>query len=210
MYLSETTNELYRIFSLLNDKFFEGELEEPIITIQKTHPNTSGWYELKPLWIKNGDTEVCKHEINLSSRIFQIIDEDDSVDLVACLLHEMVHFYDDTILHVKDCSGRVHNKKFAESARKVGLEVEQDKSVGFGYTQPGEELKKYIKEEVKPNSNALTYYHREEEKEKKEKKPKTKYIFTCPSCGKQFNLKDRYNIMCGDCKVQFEVEVEEN
>ena len=33
-YISTATNEMYRWFDILNEKFFNGELEKPVITIQ--------------------------------------------------------------------------------------------------------------------------------------------------------------------------------
>ena len=210
MYLSDTTVELYRIFDAMNTKFFEGKLEEPIITIQKTRKGTRGWFEVEPLWVKNGDQEIAKYEINISSRIFRIDSDEDVYELVGTLLHEMCHYSNSAIKHIKDCSGAIHNKRFAQEAERVGLVVEHSKKNGYGITSPSEKLIEYIKNELKPNRSALVYYHAEKEKPEgaSTKEKPTKYTYTCPKCGKSFTLKKQHNIKCGDCDEPFEVTEE--
>lgn len=208
----EITTELYRWFDEMNAHFFENRLEEPIITIQKTKSNTRGWFTTDPVWVLNGSdkddsNKDCKYEICISAFNLEISKEFPIYELVGILLHEMVHYNNRTVKMIKDCSGRVHNKKFAETARAVGLEVEKNKSVGYGITAPSESLIQYIENELKPNINAFKYYREiPVPKPKKEKEKEPKYSYTCPECNKTFVLKNKYNLKCGDCDANFVVE----
>ena len=77
---------LNKIFDLLNVTFFENTLSRPTITIQST-PRAYGHFSLREdTWIsKLGGT----HEINVGAgTLARPIEE-----VVATLLHEMVHYY---------------------------------------------------------------------------------------------------------------------
>ena len=108
---------LNKVFDLLNAEFFEGALSRPTITIQST-PKAYGHFSLREdTWIsKNG----ASHEINLGAgTLARPIEE-----VVATLLHEMVHYWN-FVNGIQDCSrgGTYHNKKFKESAEAHGLLV---------------------------------------------------------------------------------------
>lgn len=91
---SRLAGQLEKLFRLLNTDWFNGELETPVITIQST-PRAYGHYSLAPLWeVKNG----VKHEINIGAGTLDRPIE----DVVATLLHEMCHMYNDTVLSVQD------------------------------------------------------------------------------------------------------------
>ena len=101
---------LNMIFELLNDRYFEGALSRPVVTIQST-PKAYGHFTLYDAWSVDGEKGM--REINIGAGTLSRPIE----NVVATLLHEMVHYWNDT--HgVKDCSrgGTYHNRKFKEAA----------------------------------------------------------------------------------------------
>lgn len=210
-YLANTTEEIYRWFNILNEKYFEGELPEPIITIQKTRSNTLGYFTLDKVWYpqtSRGATpneEDCKYEICISAQALEIREGHDVVDICAVLLHEMCH-YNNKLNGIKDCSGKIHNKKFKASAEKVGLVVEKDKRVGWGYTDPSDTLREFIKDSIAPKESALMYYRTIPEKPNNGgtgNKP-TKYV--CPKCGAKVSGKADFELFCKTCGVDMEIQ----
>ena len=198
--------ELYRIFNILNRDKFDGELAEPVITIQKTRGRTLGHFTLAKVWKDKNDEESednAYYEINVDPRWFN---SRTPADVAETLLHEMCHYYNKSN-NVKDCSGDVHNKKFKSSAERVGLVVEKDKSVGWGYTSMSDELRAYMNEVVKPNEEAFEYFRSAPVKESGgggRKKNIFKYI--CPECGAEVKGKRDIVVKCGLCDVVMEME----
>ena len=97
---------LNTIFDLLNARYFEGALSRPIITIQST-PKAYGHYTLYDAWSVDGDKGM--REINIGAGTLSRPIE----NVVATLLHEIVHYWNDQN-GVKDCSrgNTYHNKRF--------------------------------------------------------------------------------------------------
>ena len=108
---------LNKIFDLLNREFFESTLSRPTITIQST-PKAYGHFSL------NSDTWISKlggtHEINIGAGTLARPIE----NVVATLLHEMVHYFNH-INGVQDCSrgNTYHNGKFRRAAEERGLKA---------------------------------------------------------------------------------------
>lgn len=199
--------ELYRIFGILNRDKFNGELTEPVITIQKTRGRTLGHFTLAKVWKDKNDVESeenAYYEINVDPRWFN---SRTPADVAETLLHEMCHYHN-KVNDIKDCSGNVHNKKFKSSAEKVGLIVEKGKGVGFGYTSMSEALETYMKEVVKPSEVAFEYFRTAPMKlsgaggERK----KSVFKYTCPECGQEAKGKRDISIKCGRCDVLMKME----
>lgn len=148
---SRLAGQLEKLFNKLNADFFNGELETPVITIQST-PRAYGHYSLSPLWlVKDG----AKHEINLGAGTLDRPVE----EVVATLLHEMCHMYNDTILNIQDCSGSshmYHNKAFKRVAEAHGLICAHTR-YGWSHTEPADTLIEWILDndiqEIKLNRN---------------------------------------------------------
>ena len=104
---------LNTIFDLLNARYFEGALSRPIITIQST-PKAYGHYTLYDAWSVDGDKGM--REINIGAGTLSRPIE----NVVATLLHEMVHYWNDTN-GIKDASrgNTYHNKNFKVNGGKV-------------------------------------------------------------------------------------------
>ena len=109
---SRLAGQLEKLFRMLNADMFGGQLEQPIITIQSS-AKSYGHYSVLPVWTVNG--EELRHEINIAAGTL----DRELEYTVATLLHEMVHMFNGTVLHVQDCSGSsraYHNKRFKETA----------------------------------------------------------------------------------------------
>ena len=81
---SRTAGYLEKIFRALNAKYFNGELEEPIITIQST-PRAYGHVTVAKAW-QRGDT--TRHELNIGAGTLARPIE----NVVATTLHECICF----------------------------------------------------------------------------------------------------------------------
>ncbi len=203
--------ELYRIFNILNEDKFDGELTAPVITIQKTRGRTLGHFTVDRTWRdKNNeeDEETSYYEINIDPRWFN---SRTPADVAETLLHEMCHYYN-KMNGIKDCSGNVHNKKFKSSAEKVGLIVEKGNGVGYGYTSMSEELRAYMEEVVKPNEAAFEYFRAAPMKQSGGGGTRKKSLFkyTCPDCGAEVKGKRDMTIKCGICDVVMKMEDEDS
>ena len=199
--------ELYRIFGILNRDKFNGELTEPVITIQKTKGRTLGHFTLSKVWKdKNNEEseENAYYEINVDPRWFN---SRTPADVAETLLHEMCHYYN-KVNDIKDCSGNVHNKKFKSSAEEVGLIVEKGKGVGYGYTSMSEALRAYVSDVVQPSNVAFEYFRSTPMKlsEGNSGRKKTMFKYTCPDCGAEVKGKRDMTIKCGICDVVMKME----
>ena len=136
--MSRLTNMLEKAFNLINEEWFEGKLETPIISVIPT-PHAYAHYTTGNVWeTANGG----KREINLASGTLDRPIE----EIIASLMHEMVHMYNDMVLNIQDVSrgGQYHNRYFAVEAAKHGLIVEQSAKYGWCITSPDESLIDWI------------------------------------------------------------------
>ena len=208
--IGKALEELYRIFDILNRDKFNGELSEPVITIQKTKGRALGHFTLDKTWKdKNNEEseETSYYEINVDPRWFNTRTP---ADVAETLLHEMCHYHN-KVNNVKDCSGNVHNKKFKTSAERVGLVVEKGKGVGYGYTSMSEALEAYMNEVVNPNEEAFEYFRSVPMKLSGGggARKKAMFKYTCPDCGAEVKGKKDMTIKCGLCDVVMKMEDED-
>lgn len=188
MKISEINKKLENYFSTLNDRFFQGDLEVPMITVSPAgKTNSYGWFTTWKAW-KIGEEE--RFEINICSDTLNR----PIAEVLETLLHEMVHLKNG-MDNVQDCSrgGTYHNKKFKETAEKHGLEVEKTAKYGFSSTSLNAEAKNFIDglkaedinvyradaQKVASSSNSIRY--------------------ECPMCGIIARTTKRVNIRCGEC-----------
>ena len=197
---------LNKIFDLLNTEFFESALSRPTITIQST-PKAYGHFSLREdTWVsKIGGT----HEINIGAgTLSRPIEE-----VVATLLHEMIHYYNYEN-GIQDCSrgNTYHNKRFKEVAESHGLIVEHSDKYGWSHTSPTEELIDFVISndltDILLNRNEFTGFqiggtgtHSGTSGGTTPKTSSTrKYI--CPCCGMSVRATRTVRIACMDCEVQ--------
>ena len=197
--IADSTNEMYRWFDILNEKYFNNSLSRPVITIQKTRKNNLGHFTLDKVWTDIENEEGMFYEINIAS---QSLNRDIN-EIVGTLLHECVHFWN-RVNDIKDCSGNIHNKKFKKKAEEVGLIVTKGKSVGWGYTTNSDELNEFITNTIKPNKEVFQYYCSFPMKQKVANKTSFKYV--CRGCGMKVRAKSGCSIMCGACQLELNME----
>ena len=197
---------LNKIFDLLNEEFFENALSRPTITIQST-PKAYGHFSLREdTWVsKLGST----HEINIGAGTLARPIE----NIVATLLHEMVHYYN-YINGIQDCSrgNTYHNKRFKATAEARGLIVDYSERYGWSHTSPADELLDFVLEngltDILISRNEFTGFqitgtgaHSGTGITPPRKTSSTrKYI--CPCCGNSVRATKLVNIACLDCDEQ--------
>ena len=201
---------LNKIFDLLNKAFFEGALSRPTITIQST-PRAYGHFSLKEdTWIsKIGGT----HEINIGAGTLARPIE----DVVATLLHEMVHYHN-FVCGVQDCSrgNTYHNRKFKEAAEAHGLVVERSERYGWSRTSPSEALLDFVLDngltDILLNRNEGSGFqmtgtgaHSGSAFGTTKTSSTRKYI--CPCCGMSIRATKEVRIACMDCDEQMVLAV---
>lgn len=204
---SRTAGYLEKMFRALNADWFNGELEEPIITIQST-PRAYGHVTVGKTWKRKDD---WRHELNLGAETLSRPIE----NVTATMLHEMVHLYN--IAHeVQDCSrgGSYHNRKFKDEAERRGLHIEHHERYGWTLTEPTEELIDYIIRqgwtEVEMNRGSewtpppsaggkagAGGIPAGDGEDKPKKSSTRKYV--CPCCGQSIRATKAVNVICGDC-----------
>ena len=212
--MKQTTNMqrsiqyLTKIFKLLNDEYFDGELEQPIITVQST-PKAYGHFTPWQSWdIKesNGNTKKTV-EINIGAGTL----DRDITEVVATMVHELVHYYNWSI-GVQDCSrgGTYHSKKFKNEAEKHGLVIEYDSRIGWSLTSATEELVDWIIEndfeDFRLGRNEFTSLVGIGGTSKggstltlPPKKKNNSIKMICPCCGAIARVTKATNLICGDC-----------
>jgi hypothetical protein len=202
---SRTAGYLEKMFRALNARYFDGCLEEPIITIQST-PRAYGHVTVAKAWHKkSGET---RHELNLGAGTLDRPIE----SVVSTLLHEMVHLYH-LQLGIQDCSrgGTYHNKKFRDAATARDLQISYDSRIGWSITEPTEALIDFIVDQ------GWTDIHMGRDEGYSARgtgpsisggsgpavtpKPSSTRKYQCPCCGASVRATKTVNILCGDCMM---------
>jgi hypothetical protein len=204
-------DELQRNFKRLNEIYFEGQLEKPVITILTDSMGGSyGWISLNKVWSSKDkkyfrEINMCAEYLNRPAEL-----------VITTLLHEMSHLYN-IQNNIQDCSraGTYHNAKFKEIAEKVDLIVEKDVKYGYCITKPTEKLIEYVKENCRsgcfklermktykdgtPKITTGTDKNGKEKTVSRTKQSMRKY--TCQKCGLTIRAtKDiTGKLMCVDC-----------
>ena len=198
---------LNSIFDLLNERYFESALSRPIITIQST-PKAYGHYTLYDAWSIDGDKGM--REINIGAGTLSRPIE----NVVATLLHEMCHYWNDKN-GIKDSSrgNTYHNKNFKAVAEACDLLVEHHSTYGWSVTSPSDELIEFCLDNnlseirlcrndyeifrvsgVGTHSGTFTFGS------SGKKSSTRKYV--CPCCGSSVRATRVVNIACLDCNEQ--------
>lgn len=135
---SRVAGYLEAMYRALNARYFGGELEEPIITIQST-PRAYAHVTVGKVWHRLDGRE--QREVNIGAGTLDRPIE----NVVASLLHELVHVQN-MQLGIKDCSrGNVyHNKRFRDAAERCDLKISYDPRIGWSITEPTEALIDFI------------------------------------------------------------------
>ena len=88
--LGTVITRLEDLFQRFNDRFYDGKLQAPIITVSPDSAGrVLGWCTAWKAWKENAEDEDGYYEINLcAEHLLRPFD-----DICATLLHEMVHLY---------------------------------------------------------------------------------------------------------------------
>lgn len=206
--MSRLCSELEKCFRLLNEHFFDNALEAPIITVSPTS-NAYGHYTTYDAWTSNGEG---KREINIASATLDRPLE----EVVATLLHELCHLYNDTVLHVCDSrDGYYHNEAFLKAAVTHGLNCERVPRYGYAFTSPSDELLQFLldhdeireielcraKEYAVPLSGGKGTDGSKPRVPGTSKSNSRRWV--CPGCGAIVRSTKTVNLICGDCLTHF-------
>lgn len=182
------------LFTVLNNEYFGGELERPVITISPD--TTKGAYGWCTSWKAWQDEEIDGYyEVNLcaehTARGYKALAE--------TLLHEMVHLYN-LQKGVQDCSrgGTYHNKKFKTMAESKGLMVEQSQKNGWAYTQLNPETNRFL--DTVTGIDFVLFRSKIEKSTSTKKSSSRKYV--CPECGQSVRATKEIKILCGECSTE--------
>lgn len=205
--MSRLRNQLEKMFRALNADFFDNALEMPVITVT---PTARAYAHYVPVDIWESKT-AHKREINISSAYLNRPLE----ALCASLLHEMVHYYNDTILNIQDCSrgGTYHPKAFKEQAEAHGLICTRTEKYGWSDTSSvisdvliewllnHDELREIEMCRVNPGYTAVGVGTRSADGAMPvvttTRSNSRRYI--CPCCHTIIRATRSVNILCGDC-----------
>ena len=202
--MSRTAGYLEKMFRTLNSKYFDGRLEEPIITVQST-PRAYGHITVGKSWRKG---QEHRHELNIGAGTLDRPIE----SIVSTLLHEMVHLWN-LQTGVKDCSrgGTYHNKRFKQAAEERDLIISYDGTIGWSITEPSDRLLEFIIEQgwcdIQMNRIEWQYIPTGVGTDNKTGtatptttgKPSHTRKYQCPCCGNSVRATKQVNIMCIDC-----------
>lgn len=197
---------LVKVFKVINEEYFNNELEVPTITIQST-VGAYGHVSVQKVW---HNTEIATHELNLSADYLNRPIE----NIVATLIHEACHLYA-MLKDIKDTSnnGVYHNKRFKELAEDRGLHIEKHDKYGWTITEPTEETLEFcinnqlediqIVRQSSFSISGLGGAKAGNGNNGTPKKPKgsnsRKYI--CPHCGNIARTTKDMKLICGDCMI---------
>ena len=203
--MSRLTGELEKCFRMMNRDFFDDSLPTPVITVVPT-AKAYAHYVPFDIW----DTkDAPKREINIASGTLDRPLE----SVLASLLHEMVHMYNDCVLHVQDTSrqGTYHNRRFAQEAEAKGLIVTRSDKYGWAHTEPGDRLLDWIlaHDELReidmnrsssfPGAVGVGTHTGSRGVSIPGTKTGHSRKYTCPCCHNSVRATKAVNILCGDC-----------
>ncbi len=200
---------LNKIFNALNATYFASALSKPVITIQST-PRAYGHVTCSKVWESEGEH---RHELNIGAGTLTRSIE----DIVATMLHEMVHLYcmqND----IKDTSrgNAYHNKKFKEEAEKRDLHIEHHDKYGWTLTTPTDRLMEWCiendLEEIKVTRHDGFDFITPPAGDKDKNgtptptatptRPSSTRKLVCPCCGSSVRATRKVSLICGHCYQQ--------
>lgn len=206
--LTDTLQELHKIFNCLNKEFYNNSLPSVVITIQsKGKTNALGWFTPSRIW---EDEDDGKHEINIVAEGLKR----DYIDIVRTLHHEMIHLYCH-INNIKDVSrgNTYHNTKFKNVSLEHGFYYEDDaydSKVGWSFNSLTDDTINKIKQ-FNIDANVFKISRIELGIGEDNPKKKSNIIKWICGCGQIVRTsKDGLRALCLDCETMFIKEGEYN
>ena len=208
--MSRAVGQLEKIYSHLNEDFFEGTLPTPIITVQ-SRPGTMGHCSTARVWKRKDENT---YELNIAAEVLDYPIE----ETLDTMIHEMVHLYcRETGIKEVSRGGKYHNGKFKEEAERRGLECYQSGAYGWN-TKAGDNLIVYALgkgwSEIQITRGNTTPAIRTEgtgtnqsggSRGSGERRPSSTRKVVCPICGQSVRATKKVNIYCGNCMLPMDV-----
>lgn len=200
--LQPIIEKLESLFSSFNDKFYDGGLQKPIITVSPDATKGAyGWCTSWKAWkLEGSGDDAGYYEINICaeylSRPFELV--------AQTLLHEMVHLYNLQI-GVQDTSrsGTYHNKKFKEAAEQHGMVLGESGKSGYTDAKLNDEAKAFVESLT---DQKFQLFREPAHKMASQSKSSSSRKYVCPNCGCIIRATKEVFVICGDCDVEFEEE----
>ena len=207
--MSRVIGQLQTIGRKLNSDWFNNELdmERVVWTVQSTPKAYGHFTPYLSYRVHSKDGEKGAVEINIGAGTL----DRDITEVVATMVHELVHYFNWSI-GVQDCSrgGTYHSKKFKNEAEKHGLVIEYDSRIGWSLTSATEELVDWIIEndfeDFRLGRNEFTSLVDIGGTSKggstptlPPKKKNNSIKMVCPCCGAIARVTKATNLICGDC-----------
>ena len=196
--LKPVISELESLFSTFNKAFFEGKLEQPVITVSPDNTRGAyGWCTGWKAW-QDGTKEGGFYEINLCAEYLNRPFE----ETCCTLIHEMVHLWN-LQEGVQDTSrsGTYHNKNFKIAAEAHGLIVEKSAKYGFSTTTLAPATLNFIQAMEKTGFSLVRPKVPSLKGSSKSGSSSRKYV--CPCCGTIIRATKEVRVICADCDIEF-------
>ena len=204
--MSRVIGEIQSIARKINADWFSNELnmDRVIWTVQSTPKAYGHFTPYLSYRVHSKDGEKGAVEINIGAGTL----DRDIIEVVATMIHEMVHYYNWSA-DVKDCSrgNTYHSKKFKIEAEKHGLVIEYDSRIGWSLTSVSDELLDWIIENDfedfrlgRNEFNSLIVTGTSGGTSTSPIRKKSNSIkMVCPCCGAIARVTRTTNLICGDC-----------
>ena len=218
--LKPIIEKLESLFSKFNEKFFNNELQTPVITVSPdTTKGAYGWCTNWKAWSTEAPKPIKDLSTLTKEQLNSMKKDDGFYEINLCaeylsrpfeqvaetLLHEMVHLYN-LQEDVRDTSrgGTYHNQKYKDAAEAHGLTVEKDKKYGWNKTKLNDDAKAYVDSLQDKKFQLYRKIIPVVSGTKKSKQSSRKYV--CPGCGCIIRATKEVHVICGDCEMVFEEE----
>lgn len=202
-----TVKNLESLFSIFNQKYYDGQLHPAVITIspdnsRKRTRKTLGWCTSWKSWKNPADDSASDnnasgyYEINICADYLN----SNFVEICKVMLHEMAHLWN-LQNNIQDTSrnGTYHNKHFKQTAERHGLTVKRDDTYGWADTRLRPETKQFI--ENMESFEFVLYRTIQPAGRKPSAQSTRKYI--CPDCGTIIRATKEVDVTCSICNVRF-------
>lgn len=192
----KTIAELKRIFDAFNAEIFKGQLPDTMICVQSTASKRAyGFVTTQKLWKGENEETDQRYEMTIGAEYLKRT----IYETAGTVLHECVHL-DNLKKGIKDCSGKVHNKKFRDTALSIGMNCDKEDKIGWGRTSLNDKLK-HLVDLMNIDESAFKWCRDVVAKDKPE--PKEKFKYECPECGQKFDGKTEITAICANCNCDF-------
>lgn len=205
-----TVQYLQKIYNLINEEYFGGQLEEITLTVQES-TRSYGHVSVSNTWFTT-DNKAMK-ELNVSANYLTR----DIVEVVTTLIHECCHIYN-MENNIKDTSNGYiyHNKRFKKTAEELGkIKIDRHEKYGWTISTPTEETIDFC---IRNGLENIMIGRQSEfsfggftggtsgnttPPRPATTKPSSTRKYICPCCDNIIRATKEVNVICGDCNVKF-------